>query len=35
MQGDSIVLSGSLINEQESLIHKTNKIASFFKYTEE
>ena len=35
MSGNSIVLTGSLINEQESLVHKNNKIAKFFEYTEE
>lgn len=35
MQGNSIVLTGSLVNENESLIHKKNKIAKFFKYSED
>ena len=35
MSGNSIVLTGSLLNDSENLIHKENKIARFFKYTEE
>ena len=35
MQGNSIVITGSLINESNNLIHKNNKVAKFFKYTEE
>lgn len=35
MSGNSIVLTGSLLNETDNLIHKKNKIARFFKYTEE
>jgi len=35
MAGNSIVITGSLINEQETLVHKNNKIAKFFEYSEE
>ena len=32
MTGNSVVLTGSLLSEENNLIHKNSKAAKFFKY---